>query len=103
MMLRSFSIHDSPSCCPTVLIVRDIPIRDKGFCLKTSLKTLRMELYALCACDLKENAEALSVLPSAEEYSLLSSNSKGKAATVSAFRCAAEICHFFIGSNPDLH
>ena len=42
-----------PSCCPSVLLVTSTQTCDKDFCLKISLKILRMELYALCVCDLK--------------------------------------------------
>ena len=60
---------------------------------------------ALCSLCLRSdrNAEALPVLPSSEEYSLLPNNSKGEVTAAFAFRRATEVCHFVVGSNPYSH
>ena len=64
-------------CCPSVLLVMAGLIKDRPICSRISLKTLMMELFVPCVCD-ERNSEALPVLPSAEEYSMLLSNAKGK-------------------------
>ena len=76
MTLIRSSILGSPFCCPIVLLSHS-DLR-QGFLFEDIFEDF--DDGALCSLCLRSerNAEALSVLPLSEEYSLLTNNSKGK-------------------------
>ena len=72
MIPQPFLIRGSPSCCPFVLLVTDTLIYD-GFLFEgimISLRTLMMELFALCVCPkgMRKHCQFFLLLKSIRSY-----------------------------------